>query len=370
MRRFVVLLWIGLLCAVVDAAYPSATGLSAREAEPALHPAKGNRLFQPPTNTPTRTPTPINIGNFVWDDRDQDGQQDAGEPGLSGITVQLWNSTKTALLDVAVTNASGIYTVVAPVPGNYRVRVLLPGGADQFSPKDQAGGDDQDDSDINEDGVNFGFTDVFNLASNVISTTIYDAGIVIYRTPTPTRTPTPINIGNFVWHDLNANGVQDAGEPGIQYVQVQLWDSAKSQLLDTAITNASGNYTVTAPVPGDYRVRVLLPPVPGVAFTVKDAVGTETTDSDINQVGLNYGFTDEFNLASNVISTVIYDAGLTGFTTFTPTPTSTPTATATTASSITPTITNTPVITPFAVPTATQPPAGPPWRQALPMMQR
>jgi len=48
--------------------------------------------------TPTRTPTPVNIGNFVWDDLDQDGRQDAGEPGLSGVVVQLWNSAKHSYL--------------------------------------------------------------------------------------------------------------------------------------------------------------------------------------------------------------------------------------------------------------------------------
>ena len=47
-----------------------------------------------PLATATRTPTPINIGNFVWDDLDQDGRQDAGEPGIAGVTVQLWNSAK------------------------------------------------------------------------------------------------------------------------------------------------------------------------------------------------------------------------------------------------------------------------------------
>ncbi|MBK8420736.1 hypothetical protein [Candidatus Villigracilis saccharophilus] len=37
----------------------------------------GSASAQSPTNTP------INIGNFVWDDLDQDGTQDAGEPGLA-----------------------------------------------------------------------------------------------------------------------------------------------------------------------------------------------------------------------------------------------------------------------------------------------
>ena len=87
-------------------------------------------MGQAPIPTATRTPTPINVGNFVWDDLDQDGRQDAGEPGLAGITVQLWNGAKTQLVGSAVTNASGNYSLVAPTPGDYRVRVVRPTAAD------------------------------------------------------------------------------------------------------------------------------------------------------------------------------------------------------------------------------------------------
>ena len=283
------------------------------------------------TPTPTRTPTPINVGNFVWDDLDGDGRQDAGEPGLAGITVQLWNSTKTQLLGTAVTNASGIYTLIAPTPGDYRVRVVLPSAGDQFSPKDNAAAGDTLDSDVNPSGIDLGFTDIFTLATNVISTTIFDAGLLVFRTPTPTRTPTPINVGNFVWHDLNADGRQDAGEPGLAGVTVQLWNSTKTQLLGTAVTNASGIYTLIAPTPGDYRVRVVLPSA-GDQFSPKDnAAAGDTLDSDVNPSGIDLGFTDIFTLATNLISITIIDAGLKNVS-----PTRTPTATATRTQTPTP----------------------------------
>jgi hypothetical protein len=262
----------------------------------------------PGSPTPTRTPTPINIGNFVWNDLDGDGIQDTGEPGLNGITVQLWNAAKTQLIDSAVTNASGIYAVTAPVPGDYRIRVVLPGAGYIFTLKDQ-GGDDLKDSDINWIGSDTGFSDIFNLASNVISITTKDAGIrPPPGSPTPTRTPTPINIGNFVWNDLNGNGIQDSGEPGLNGITVQLWNAAKTQLIDSAVTSASGIYALTAPLPGDYRIRVLAPT--GAIFTLKDQGGDDTGDSDINWIGDDAGFSDVFNLASNVISITKMDAGL------------------------------------------------------------
>jgi len=284
------------------------------------------------TPIPTRTPTPINVGNFVWDDLDADGRQDAGEPGVPNVTVQLWNSAKTLLIGTTTTNSSGIYTLIAPTPGQYRVRVLLPDPAvDQFVPIDSAIAGDTLDSDINPSGINYGFTDIYDFASNLISITTIDAGIRVYHPPTPTRTPTPINLGNFVWHDLSGDGVQQAGEPGVGGVVVQLWNAAKTQLLAQTTTNGNGTYTLIAPIPDDYRIRVLLPS--GASFTLKDQ-GDNTLDSDINAAGINAGFTDTFTIAPNVISSTTFDAGLlnvqstpTPSITNTPTPTSTPTPT-------------------------------------------
>ncbi len=257
--------------------------------------------------TATRTPTPINLGNLVWDDFDGDGRQDAGEPGLAGVSVQLWNGTKSSLIAATTTNASGNYTLVAPLPGDYRIRVLLNPG-DFFTGKDLAGGDDTADSDINPSGLDAGFTNSFTIASNVISISSIDAGIIVFRTPTPTRTPTPINIGNFVWRDTNGNGVQDAGESGVEGALVQAWNSAKTVLYASDYTNASGIYTVVVPTPGDYRIRIVLPP--GITISPKDQGGDDLKDNDINPSGANAGFTDVITLASNVISTSTIDVGL------------------------------------------------------------
>ncbi|MDZ4768186.1 MAG: SdrD B-like domain-containing protein, partial [Chloroflexota bacterium] len=273
--------------------------------------------------TPTRTPTPVNIGNFVWDDLDQDGRQDAGEPGLSGVTVQLWNDAKNSLLDSTVTNGSGVYSLQSSGPGSYRVREVLPSASDQFSPKNQAGGDDTLDSDINPSGADINFTDIVVIASNVISTTVIDAGIIKYRTPTPTRTPTPVNFGNFVWDDLDGDGRQDAGEPGLSGVSVQLWNDAKNSLLDSTVTNGSGVYSLQSSGPGSYRVRVVLPSASDQFSPKNQAGGDDLLDSDINVGGGGVSFTDIVVIASNVISTTSIDAGIIKFRT--PTPTRTPT---------------------------------------------
>src|SRR5205814_9876315 len=43
------------------------------------------------------------IGDFVWLDKNRNGQQDSGEPGIDGATVKLLDSTGTTTLATTVT---------------------------------------------------------------------------------------------------------------------------------------------------------------------------------------------------------------------------------------------------------------------------
>ena len=61
--------------------------------------------------------------------------------------------------------------------------------------------------------------------------------------------PAPLEIGNYVWHDLDGDGLQDADEPGIENVNVSLYD-ASGTLLATVMTNASGEYYFNDQTPG------------------------------------------------------------------------------------------------------------------------
>lgn len=53
--------------------------------------------------------------------------------------------------------------------------------------------------------------------------------------------PVPGSLGDRVWNDLNRNGIQDPGEPGIAGVTVNLLDSA-GNTVGTTITDAEGHY--------------------------------------------------------------------------------------------------------------------------------
>ncbi len=55
------------------------------------------------------TPSPIEIGNYVWLDVDQDGVQDPDEPVLANVTVNLFASDGTTLLATTTTGPDGEY---------------------------------------------------------------------------------------------------------------------------------------------------------------------------------------------------------------------------------------------------------------------
>ncbi|HLA94567.1 MAG TPA: SdrD B-like domain-containing protein, partial [Pyrinomonadaceae bacterium] len=57
------------------------------------------------------TPAPIEIGNRIWNDNDNDGAQDAGETPLAGVTVRLYQGS--TLAGTAITDANGEYYFVS-----------------------------------------------------------------------------------------------------------------------------------------------------------------------------------------------------------------------------------------------------------------
>jgi len=199
------------------------------------------------------------IGDFVWQDTDANGQQDTGEPGIPNVTVRLYDGGGTNIL-TTTTNASGLYTFTNLIPGDYFVEFILPAGWN-FSPQDQ-GGDDSLDSDAD---TTTGQTIVTTLISGETDNT-WDAGLYQFAA-----------LGDFVWDDTNADGVQNPGEPGLPNVTVNLYDSGGAPQ-GTTTTDASGLYTFTNLIPGDYFVE-FVPPA-GYAFSPQDVGGDDSLDSD------------------------------------------------------------------------------------------
>ena len=77
--------------------------------------------------------------------------------------------------------------------------------------------------------------------------------------------PEPASLGDFVFEDLNANGIQDSGESGIPNAEVKLLDGNGDPVLDgngdpiTTTTDGNGFYEFTGLTPGDYKVMFVQP---------------------------------------------------------------------------------------------------------------
>jgi hypothetical protein len=96
-------------------------------------------------------------------------------------------------------------------------------------------------------------------------------------------------ISGFVWHDLNENGIQDVGEPGISNAIVQLLEFPASNVVDGVLTDINGIYLFTNVAPGDYFIRI--PPPSGFTVTTNNAGVDPTLDSDIDSGGQTPAFT-------------------------------------------------------------------------------
>jgi len=65
-------------------------------------------------------------------------------------------------------------------------------------------------------------------------------------------------VGNYVWLDENANGVQDPDEKGVKGVEVRLLDSSDT-VVKTMLTNDDGYYLFDLLEAGSYKIQFVLP---------------------------------------------------------------------------------------------------------------
>ncbi|MEE8523016.1 MAG: SdrD B-like domain-containing protein, partial [Thermoanaerobaculia bacterium] len=200
------------------------------------------------------------VGDFVWEDDDGDGIQDAGESGLAGVVVNLLTPTF-VLVDSDTTTATGAYLIADIAPGDYVVEFEAPTDF-LFSPQG-AGGDTALDSDPDPaDGRTSSFTLVSGDAPDDV-----DAGLFKLAT-----------VAGRVWFDADADA-QDVGEGGYSGLTVALYDASLT-LIDTATTGPDGTFELTDLALGDYVLELTTIP-DGFALTEKDQ-GDDATDSDFD----------------------------------------------------------------------------------------
>ncbi len=248
-------------------------------------------------------PLVASLGDFVFEDTDADGIQDIGEEGIPDAIVKLLDGNGDPILDengdpvTTVTDGTGFYEFIDLTPGvEYKVMFVQPDGFDGVSPF-QEGNDPTVDSDANPDEELT--SDGVVLAPDENNPTI-DAGF--FKTA---------GIGDFVFEDLDADGIQDLGEAGIPNAEVKLLDENGDPVLDengdpiTTTTDATGFYEFTGLTPGDYKVMFVQPD--GFSRVSPFQEGDDpTVDSDANpEDGL---MSDVVNLESGEFDETI-DAG-------------------------------------------------------------
>ncbi|NWJ99027.1 MAG: carboxypeptidase regulatory-like domain-containing protein, partial [Chloroflexi bacterium] len=207
------------------------------------------------------------LGDYVWNDANHDGIQDAGETGIPGITVTLFSSTG-APISTTTTDGTGFYQFASLNPGTYSVGFTAPPGY-AFSPA-LSGTNTSIDSNAN---VTTGRTAPVTLVSGENNPTI-DAGLY--------TSTTLASLGDFVWYDTNKNGIQDAGETGVVSVTVTLYDGAGA-VLGTTTTDGTGFYQFTNLTPGQYSVGFTAPA--GYIFSPANQGGNPALDSNPDNTG-------------------------------------------------------------------------------------
>jgi protocatechuate 3,4-dioxygenase beta subunit len=210
------------------------------------------------------------LGNFVWNDLDKDGIQDATEPGVAGVTVTLYDATG-AIVGTVLTDAYGKYEFADIPGGTYRVGFTLPSNY-VFTQNTDALGTNQLTTVTNSDVDSAtGLTKPFVFEAGMVNRNV-DAGIFF-------KEPVSASVGNFVWEDLNANGIQDAGEPGIAGIVVTLYNNVGTPVAVTT-TDGNGNYNFKDVAPGTYSVGFTSP----VDFVPTTSAGlvNDPTNSDLS----------------------------------------------------------------------------------------
>jgi hypothetical protein len=124
--------------------------------------------------------------------------------------------------------------------------------------------------------------------------------------------PSPLTLGDYVWHDLDGNGIQDSGEPGIDNVTVRLLDENMNQI-NQAVTGLGGFYSFNVTAGETYYVQFDL--LPGYDFTLKQENDplARGDDSDADRLTGKTGAIAVPDPVTDPDSLLRVDAGLTNF---------------------------------------------------------
>ncbi len=308
----------------------------------------------------------LSLGDLVWLDtgdgnKADNGIFDSGETPVPGVNVELYEAGQTPGVDTPIatttTDANGRYRFTGLQAGDYVVHLPASefGSGGPLNDLVSSLGNGLANADADETSDENGI-DTDNLATTGISS---DMVSLNYGTEPTGEDGDPnsnltvdfgflelSSLGDYVWFDENRNGVQDAAEPGIEGVEVNLYDK-NGNLVESMTTDSSGKYLFTDLRPGNYYLEFILPP--GYEITSQNQGGNDGNDSDVDPLT---GRTMLISLGSGVTD-LRWDAGLALIQPpkAVPTPTAGPSPPPDSSPDGAPTPTPTPTVTPTPTPT-------------------
>lgn len=225
------------------------------------------------------------IGSTVFSDIDGDGILDPGEPGISGVTVKLYNDANgngqinlpaDAVIATLTTDANGIYLFTGLSDGNYIVSIETPPADYNYTGADSDSGTTGHQQAANITGGSSVLTKNFG-----------------YIAPVPRSVS-----GSSIWQDTDGDGTIDASETGLGSVTIDLMQGA---VVISSTTSASdGTYSFNNLVSGTYIVKITDTNgvLSGLTTTYEKTEGTtspfnsqETVNlTSGNQTGINFGY--------------------------------------------------------------------------------
>ncbi len=223
------------------------------------------------------------IGDTVYSDTNSNNTQDPGETGIPGATVTLNNpgadgnfGTPDDTTQTTTTDESGNYSFPNLPPANYTVTATSPREGDTATQTQ---------------------TDIINLQSGQNIDTV-DFGFAPGQLGQGQGT-----IGDTVYNDINNNGQQDPGEPGIGNVLVNYAGTGPDGVFGNTLddddtsgvtrTDANGNYTFPNLPAGNYRITIndqSQQPIRGLSQT-QTPNGLIELDAGENFPDADFGFT-------------------------------------------------------------------------------
>jgi serine-aspartate repeat-containing protein C/D/E len=176
---------------------------------------------------------PNAIGGIKFEDLNANGVRDPGEPGLAGFTINLTPASPGAPpTQTVTTDANGNFLFTNVAPGAYVLSETLRQGFSLTVP-----------------------------AANSIAVTLAPGGSSIDNTFGNFRGVLTGTITGTKFLDVNANGVRDAGEPGLPGVTITRAASINDPIAAnlSVVTDADGNFTFAAVPFGTFTLTETVP---------------------------------------------------------------------------------------------------------------